>query len=73
MNKTTLNPSHFYTRRDVGSLINLLLNNIFCFFLILVALDMTVFAFLILIVNYTISPLLSLISRILLSLPTRNL
>jgi hypothetical protein len=73
MNKTTLSPSHFYTRRDVGGPIYSLLNGIFRSFLLLVALDMTVFAFLILIVNYTISPLLSLISRILLSLPTRNL
>jgi hypothetical protein len=64
MKKITLNPSHFYTRRDVGGPIGLLLDTAFCSLLILVALGMAAFAFLILIVNYVVSPLLALLNKL---------
>jgi hypothetical protein len=64
MNKMTLNPSHFYTRRDVGGPVGLLLDTAFCSFLILVALGMTVFAVLVLIVNYIVSPVFALMNKL---------
>ena len=64
MNKITLNPSHFYTRREVGGPIGLLLDTAFCSFLILVALGMTGFAILILAVKYIISPSWALLSKL---------
>ena len=73
MNKITVNPSRFYTRSEVGRPISLLLNAAFCSFLLCVALSMTVFALLILIVNHVISPSLALISKILITLPTKTL
>jgi len=73
MNKITVNPSHFYRRSEVGGPIGLLLDTAFCSFLLCVALGMTVFAVLILIVNHIISPSLALISKILLTFPTKTL
>ena len=73
MNKITVNPSHLYTRSEVGRPISLLLDAAFCSFHLCVALSMTVFAVLILIMNHIISPSLGLISKILLTLPSKTL
>jgi len=73
MNKFTLNTSHFYTRKDVGGPVGLLLDTAFFSFLICVALAMMAFGILILIVNHLVAPLLALVSKILLTLPARNL
>jgi len=73
MTKPTVNPSHFYTRKDVGVPVGLLFDMALFSLLVCAVLGLTVFAVLILIVNHVISPSLTLISKILLALPTKTL
>jgi hypothetical protein len=56
MNTITHDPLLHHTWRDIGGPIGLLLDCAFCLFVILAALGLMIFTFLILLADYVISP-----------------
>jgi len=56
MNTITYDPLHYHTWRDIGGPIGLLLDGVFCSFVVLAALGMMIFALLILLADHVLSP-----------------
>ena len=64
MNSTSSHPANYHTWKDIGGPIGLLFDGIFCTFVIVAAMAMIVFAYLILVVDYAAAPVLCLLSKL---------
>ena len=64
MNSITQHPLHDHTWKDIGGPIGLVLDGVFCAFVIVAAFGMLVFASVILFVDYLTSPVLALVGKL---------
>ncbi len=64
MNSITQHPLHYHTWKDIGGPLGLLLDGVFCAFVIVAALGMIGFAFVVLVLDYIASPVLALLSKV---------
>jgi len=64
MNPSTSHPVRYHTWKDIGGPIGLLFDGIFCAFVIVSALAMIVFAYLILVIDYAAAPVLYAVSKL---------
>jgi hypothetical protein len=63
MNSTTHHPLHDHTWRDIGGPIGMLLDGVFCAFIIVSALGMVLLASFVLLVDHLTAPILALASK----------
>ena len=64
MNSITHHPIHYHTWKDIGGPIGILLEGVFCAFVIVSAVGMVVLATFILILDYLAAPFLALVSKL---------